>query len=281
MIIDAHQHFWNFNPVRHDWIDESMKAIQKDFMPPDLQPILEGLSIDGCVSVQVDQTEDETRFLLELAGQYPFIRAVVGWVDLRAANIGERLDYFSGFVKLAGFRHILQAEAPERMLDSDFLRGIKALKGHGFTYDILIYPRHLDTATELVRKFPDQKFIVDHLAKPNIKDGDFDTWAKRFKELGKAENVCCKVSGLVTEADWENWHPDELKPCLDFAFEIFGAKRLLFGSDWPVCLLAGSYKQVYSVIADYLAFFSEDERRDVLGNNAIRFYGIDKEPGLM
>lgn len=275
MIIDAHQHFWKFDPVKDTWIDESMKPIRKDFMPPDLQPILDDLRIDGCVSVQVDQTEDETRFLLELADEYPFIKAVVGWVDLRADNIEERIDYFSGFGKLAGFRHILQAEEPERMLEPPFLRGIEALQDYDFTYDILVYPRHLTAVTELVRKFPDQKFVVDHLAKPNIKEGAFGPWAQRIRELGKAENVYCKVSGLVTEADWKNWSPNELNPYLDFAFEIFGAERLLYGSDWPVCLLAGSYKQVYSLMSDYLASFSSDEKQDVFGKNTLRFYGID------
>jgi len=275
MIIDSHQHFWKYEPARHAWIDDKMKAIQKDFMPRNLRPVLDELRIDGCVSVQVDQREEETRFLLELAEEYPFIKAVVGWVDLRADNIEERLEYFSGFDNLAGFRHILQAEEPERMLETDFFRGINALHKYGFTYDILIFPRHLAAATELVRKFPDQKFVVDHLAKPNIRDGAFEQWSHKFRELGKADNVWCKASGLVTEADWGNWNPDGMMPYLDFAFEIFGTKRLLFGSDWPVCLLAGSYEQVYSLLADYMANFSDDERRDVLGSNALRFYEID------
>lgn len=275
MIIDAHQHFWKYDPVRYAWIDENMQAIRKDFLPADLKPIFDKRNIDGCVAVQADQSEQETRFLLNLAKEHPFIKAVVGWVDLRANNIDQRLDHFSGFNNLAGFRHILQAEDPESMLEPNFLRGIKALQKHGFTYDILIYPRHLDAAIDLVRQFPEQKFVVDHMAKPNIKEGEFDSWAKKFGELAVVDNVWCKVSGLLTEADPDSWKPDDLRPYLDFTFEKFGAKRLFYGSDWPVCLLAGSYTQVFELIEDYLAAFSDDEKRDVMGKNSLGFYGID------
>jgi L-fuconolactonase len=275
MIIDAHQHFWEYDPVRYAWIDDSMQAIRKDFMPEDLKPIFDEQNIDGCVAVQADQSEEETLFLLNLAEQHLFVKAVVGWVDLRATNIEERLDHFSGYKNLAGFRHIQQAEEPDKMLEPNFLRGIGALQNHGFTYDILIYPRHLDAALELVRQFPEQKFVVDHMAKPNIKEGEFDSWAQKFGDLAGMDNVWCKVSGLITEADRDTWSPEELRPYLDFTFEKFGTKRLLYGSDWPVCLLAGSYKQVYELIEDYLAAFSDDEKRDVLGKNALGFYGID------
>lgn len=280
MIIDSHQHFWIFDPVRDAWIDESMQKIRRDFLPSDLKPIYDQLGIDGCISVQADQSEDETHFLLEQADENPFIKGVVGWVDLRAGNIDERLEYFAGYEKLAGFRHILQAEEPERMLEKDFLRGINALKNYGFTYDILIYPHHLDAAFELVKRFPGQKFIVDHMAKPEIKKKEFKSWSEKFVKLSQFENVWCKVSGLITEADHENWTPGDLKPYLDFAFEAFGSKRLVYGSDWPVCLLAGSYKEVYSTVTEYLSDFTDDEKRDVLGRNAIGFYDIDEsKPG--
>ncbi len=275
MIIDAHQHFWKYDPVRDAWMDESMQAIRKDFLPSDLKPIFDQHNIDGCVAVQADQSEEETRFLLNLAEQHPFVKAVVGWVDLQADNMEERLEHFSGYKNLVGFRHILQAEDPEKMLEPNFLRGIGALLNFGFTFDILIYPRHLDAAIELVRQFTEQKFVVDHMAKPNIKKGDFDSWAPKFEDLAGMDNVWCKISGLITEADWNSWSPDELRPYLDFTFEKFGTKRLLYGSDWPVCLLAGSYKQVYELIEDYLAAFSDDEKRDVMGENALEFYGID------
>lgn len=275
MIIDAHQHFWKYDPVTHAWIDDGMKAIRRDYLPSDLQPHLEEHGIDGCVAVQADQTEDETLFLLDLAENYPFIKAVVGWIDLWSDNLEERLANLSGFQKLAGFRHILQAEEPERMLEPSFLRGIGTLQKYKYTYDILIYPRHLDAALNLVRRFPDQKFVVDHLAKPSINDRVFEPWQSKMKELAQSENVSCKISGMVTEADWQNWTPEDLRPYMDFIFGIFGTKRLLFGSDWPVCLLAGSYGEVYSVIENYMAGFSADEKQDVLGNNAEKFYDID------
>lgn len=276
MIIDAHQHFWNFDPVRDDWIDESMGEIRKDFLPSDLKPKYDKLGIDGCISVQADPSEDETLFLLELADKNTFIKGVVGWVDLRSRNLVERLEYFSRFEKLSGFRHILQAEAPEKMLEKNFLQGIDVLKRYGFTYDILIYPYHLDAAIELVTKFPEQKFVVDHMAKPNIKEGKLRTWAEKMDELAKAGNAWCKVSGLVTEADHQKWHPDDLKPYLDVAFKAFGSRRLLYGSDWPVCLLAATYEQVYSSLTEYLSGFREEEKKDVMGKNAMRFYGIDE-----
>jgi L-fuconolactonase len=274
MIIDAHQHFWKFDPVRDAWIDESMAIIRRDFLPPELKAIYHTVGVDGCVSVQADQSEDETRYLLRLADEYSFIKAVVGWVDFRAGDIEDRLGYFSEFGKLAGFRSILQAEEPERMLEPQFIRGIKSLAAYNFTYDILIYPRHLDAAIELVRQCPGQPFVLDHLAKPDIKNSVFEPWGTKMRELAGAENVMCKVSGLITEADWNNWKAEDMKPYLDHIFDIFGTKRLMFGSDWPVCLLAGSYERTHSIITDYLREFSEDDRHDVLGSNAARFYRI-------
>jgi L-fuconolactonase len=279
MRIDAHQHFWLYDPVRDAWIDETMQTIRKDFMPEDLEPLLREQNMDGCVTVQVDQSENETLFMLDLAVKYPFIKSVVGWVDLRADDIADRLGHFSEYEKLAGFRHILQAEEPERMLEPEFLRGINALKEFDFTYDILIYPEHLDAALELAGRFPDQKFVIDHMAKPEIRNGKFESWAKKMKEFAGFENVWCKVSGLITEADWENWTPEQLKPYLDHVFESFGTKRLMFGSDWPVCLLAGSYVQVHLIIREYLEGFSDLEKEDVYGNNAISFYNINENSG--
>jgi L-fuconolactonase len=275
MIIDAHQHFWQFDPVRDKWIDDTMRILQRDFLPQDLKNIYENLGIDGCIPVQADQSENETIFLLELANKYSFIKTVVGWVDLRSDNIEERLDFFSAYKKLAGFRHILQAEDMGRMLESSFLRGIEALGKYNFTYDILIYPRHLEAAIELVKRFPDQKFVIDHMAKPAINKGTLEPWTMKMNELAGFENVYCKVSGLVTEADWKNWKPEDLKPYLDHVFDVFGTGRLLFGSDWPVCLLAGNYEQIYTIITAYLREFSDDERHDVMGHNAMDFYGID------
>jgi L-fuconolactonase len=274
MVIDSHQHFWKYDPETHAWIDDNMQVIRRDFLPPDLHPHLDEYSIDGCVAVQADQSEVETRFLLELAENYPFIKAVVGWIDLWSDNLEDRLDHFSGYQKLSGFRHILQAEEPERMLEPVFYRGMDALQKYGYAYDILIYPKHLDAALKLVQTFPDQKFVIDHLAKPHIKDQIYEPWKSKMQEISEFGNVWCKISGMVTEAHWNNWKPDDLHPYMDFIFGIFGTKRLLFGSDWPVCLLAASYGDVWSVVKNYLEGFSEDEQGDVLGRNAAEFYGF-------
>jgi L-fuconolactonase len=276
MIIDAHQHFWQYDPVRHAWIDDTMQRIRRDFLPPELESIYRSIGVDGCVAVEADQSENETRYLLGLADEYSFIKAVVGWVDLRAdlRTLEERLEFFSGFTRLAGFRYLLQAEEPERMLESSFIRGIGALKKFGYTFDLLIYPRHLDAALKLVRRFPDQPFVVDHLAKPDIKKNVMEPWTSRIRMLGEMDNVWCKVSGMVTEADWNRWETEDLLPWLDHVFVVFGTQRLMFGSDWPVCLLAGTYERVYSAVANYVDSLSGEERRNVMGLNAARFYSI-------
>lgn len=275
MTIDAHQHFWKFDPLRDAWIDDSMRILQRDFLPPELKQILAENGVDGCIAVQADQSETETFFLLDLAAQYDFIKGVVGWVDLRAENIGERLGYFAQFPKLKGFRHILQGEADVNfMLRPAFRRGISLLEKHGFTYDILVFPQQMGAALELAKSFPNQKFVIDHLAKPYIKDGFFEGWAVLTRELARCHNMWCKVSGLVTEADWTRWKYEDFVPCLDLVFESFGPRRLLFGSDWPVCLLGGSYRQVKGIADRYLKPFSAQEQAQVLGKNALDFYNI-------
>ena len=204
--IDSHQHFWKYDPVKDAWINDDMKVIQRDFMPEDLEPLLHENGIDGCIAVQADQSEAETHFLLELAQNNDFVKGVVGWVDLRIPDLKSRLDYFSQFKKLKGFRHIVQAEPEDDfLLKDDFCNGIAQLEQYNFTYDILILPKHLPYAVELVKRFPNQKFVIDHLAKPNFKQNDFSDWKKGIIVLAKCENVYCKVSGLVTEADWNNW----------------------------------------------------------------------------
>ena len=253
MIIDSHQHYWIYNPVRDAWIDESMKILRKDFLPEHLSPILKELSISGTIAVQADQSEEETKFLLDLAEKNNWILGVVGWVDLQSKNIEERLEYFSNFKKLKGFRHIVQAEPDEKfLLNENFQNGIDLLKEYNFTYDILIYPKQLPAAIKFVQKNPDQKFILDHIAKPNIKRKEIKHWASQIKELANYPNVYCKLSGIITEANHQNWKADDIYPYLDVVFEAFGSNRLTFGSDWPVCLLAGSYKQVLNLIEGYL-----------------------------
>lgn len=273
MVIDAHQHFWKFDPVRDSWIDDNMKILQRDFLPPELKTVFAENGVDGCIAVQADQSEAETQFLLERAALFDFIRGVVGWVDLRAENIADRLAYFRQFSKIKGFRHIVQGEADVNfMLRPAFKRGIAQLEKFGFTYDILIFPHQMGAALELVRAFPNQKFVIDHLAKPYIKDGFFDSWAVLLRELGRCDNVWCKVSGLVTEADWAHWQYEQFVPYLDRVFEAFGSDRLMYGSDWPVCLLGGSYGRVKGVLGQYLEPFSKQEKDKIWGENARVFY---------
>jgi L-fuconolactonase len=273
--IDSHQHFWKFDPVRDSWIDESMSVIQYDFLPEDLKPILDKFDIDGCVAVQADQSETETGFLLNLAKNHDFVKGVVGWVDLQADNIKERLDYYSHHAKIKGFRHVLQGE-PDRalMLNPQFMAGIDALKGHDYTYDILIYPDQLGYTQQFVKAFPDQRFVIDHIAKPDIKNKNIEKWAKGIKAIAKYGNVWCKVSGMITEADWQNWVLIDFKPYLDVIFGTFGPKRVMFGSDWPVCNVAGGYNQMLSVVQHYVSKLSVDEQTRFWGLNAVEFYKL-------
>lgn len=274
MTVDAHQHFWQFDPVRDAWISAEMAVLRRDFLPADLAPVLRQNGIGGCVAVQADQSEAETHFLLELAEQHDFIRAVVGWVDLRADDIETRLQHWRKFPKLRGFRHILQGEKPAFMLDPAFLRGIGFLGKHGFTYDILVFPRHLRAVRLFLQKFENQKFILDHIAKPYIRRGLIVQWRKDIGALARQENLWCKVSGLVTEADWKGWRPNDFRPYLDVVFEAFGSRRVVYGSDWPVCLLAADYAGQKALLEDYLASFSPAEKAAFWGENGKSFYMI-------
>jgi L-fuconolactonase len=273
--IDAHQHFWIFDPVRDSWINDEMLVIKRDFLPTDLLPVLQQHGIDGCVAVQADQSEKETQFLLEMAAANPFVKGVVGWVDLQAGNLDERLEYFKQFDKLKGFRHILQSEPDEQyMLRPRFQQGIAALQKQGYTYDILIYPQHLPYAKTLTAAFPDQKFVVDHLAKPHIKDQDIANWQKDIRALAEQPNVHCKISGMLTEASWNSWKPEDFTPYLDVVFNAFGINRVMFGSDWPVCLLAGGYEGTMQVVNNYCSKLSPTEQTLFWGENATQFYNL-------
>ena len=275
MWIDAHQHFWRYNPDEFGWIDNSMSAIRRDFLPTDLKPELEGAGFHGCIAVQARQTLQETRWLLELASSSPHVLGVVGWVDLGSPEVRSQLRSFAGNHKLVGIRHIVQGEPDERfMLRKDFLRGIATLEEFNLAYDILIYPKHLPVAAEFVRQFPRHRFVLDHLAKPFIKAGTIEPWAAGIHNLARFPNVFCKLSGMVTEADWKNWKPEHMKPYLDLAFASFGAERLMIGSDWPVCTVAGSYSQTMNVVLDYLGKYSSDVREAILGGNAARFWNL-------
>jgi L-fuconolactonase len=273
--IDAHQHFWQFDPVRDAWITDNMSAIRRNFLPSDLQPVLKENGIDGCIAVQASQSEQENAFLLNLAEQHDFIKGVVGWVDLRAKNVEQRLQYYQQFKLMKGFRHILQSESNRvLMLEPDFKKGIGLLQKYGFTYDILILPDQLKYIGRLVKEFPEQKFVLDHLAKPNIKENKFDTWAAEIDLLARYDNIYCKASGMVTEADWKKWAPEHFTRYLDIIFESFGTKRVMFGSDWPVCQLAATYGQVKDIVYNYTQRFSADDRKRVFGGNAMAFYNL-------
>ncbi|WP_026727646.1 amidohydrolase family protein [Flavobacterium denitrificans] len=275
MKIDSHQHFWKYDPVKDAWITDEMKVIKRDFLPADLEPILFENQFGGCVAVQADQSEEETFFLLDLAKDNPFIKGVVGWIDLCDANIEERLGYYAQFEKLKGFRHIIQAEADiDFMLQPKFQRGISQLAKHNFTYDILIFPKHLENAAKLVANFPEQKFVIDHLAKPDFKNKEFTDWENGIRAIAKFPNVMCKVSGLVTEADWNNWTATDFMSCLDVVTEVFGIERLMFGSDWPVSLLAASYAESCEIVEDYFSKFSKTDQDKFWSENAFNFYHL-------
>lgn len=252
-----------------------MSVLKRDFLPEQLLPELASNGIDASIAVQADQSERETLFLLDCAAQHPEIAGVVGWVDLRSTNLPERLAFFSQFKKLRGFRHIVQSEADDRfLLRKDFCCGIECLHDFGFTYDILIYPKQLAVACEFVGRFAEQPFVIDHLAKPLIRDRTMEPWRSQIRTIAAHPNVYCKLSGLITEADWRNWSADDCRPYLDIVFEAFGPDRLMFGSDWPVCLLAGTYQRVKSLIGDYTQNLTAEDRAKIFGANAARFYGL-------
>jgi len=274
--IDAHQHFWQFDPVRDSWITQDMSVIRRDFLPADLWPLLQRNEIDGSVLVQTCQDEADNEFMLKLAAENDFIKGVVGWVDLRAENIEERLKYYrDNHPKMKGFRHVLQAEPDEQfMLREDFKRGIALLHQYGFTYDILIYPRHIKYASELVAEFPDQMFVVDHLAKPYIKMKEIGQWQREMEYLAYYRNVYCKVSGMLTEADWYGWRTEDFTPYLDVVFKAFGTQRVMYGSDWPVCTLAGGYNRALEILQIYASRYAQDEQELFFGGNAVSFYNL-------
>ncbi|HCW08766.1 MAG TPA: amidohydrolase [Cytophagales bacterium] len=275
MVIDSHQHFWKYDPIRDAWINDEMPQLKKDFLPIDLQPLLTKNKIDGCVAIQADQSENETEFLLELAVKNSSIEGVVGWINLSAPNVEEKLNYFSKFKKLKGFRHIVQAEPDDRfMLRPDFMNGIRLLKKFNFTYDVLIYPKQFPAAIELVNLFPDHKFVIDHLAKPNIKNKEINSWKQYMNNMAQNKNVYCKISGMTTEANWKNWKASEFTPYLDVVFESFGVDRIMYGSDWPVCLLAATYEQQLKIIQDYIQSLTNENQFKVMGKNAKDFYNL-------
>jgi L-fuconolactonase len=276
MKIDAHQHFWKYDQVKHAWITDEMKLIRRDFPPNDLFPLLQELKIDGTVALQADETWRETEYLLDLADQYSWIKAVVGWVNVAGKDLEEYLDHASSLPKLKGFREILQAQSPEYILRPEFVKGIQKLGKLDFTYDILIFPEHLDASLQLVSKCPDQLFVIDHLAKPNIKTGEWKEWRKKMALLAERELVYCKLSGMITEADLKKWNYEDILPYMEIALDLFGPQKLMFGSDWPVCLVAGEYERVWETVNQFTDALSAGEKERIFGGTAQEFYRISE-----
>ncbi len=267
--IDSHQHFWRYSPAEHVWMDDRMGVLKRDYLPEELSPLLAAIGFDGTIAVQARQNLEETRWLLELAGRFPFIKGVVGWVDLRSPELRKQL---AAFPKLVGVRHVVHDEPDDEfMLRPDFRRGIAQLRDFGLTYDLLLFPRHLPVAVQLVEEFPEQPFVLDHIAKPRIAEGLLSPWQEDLRRLARFPNVWCKLSGLVTEAKWKQWRPDEFRRYLDIVFDAFGPDRLMIGSDWPVCMLSGDYASTMNIVIDYL---SPGDRDGVLGGNCARFYKL-------
>lgn len=275
MRIDTHQHFWLFDPVKDAWITDEMSVIQRNFLPNDISGTLKQLGFDGVVAVQADQSLRETAFLLELSQVYALIKGIVGWVDLRSENVEEHLQNFSKHKVIKGFRHIVEAEDdPDFLHRDEFLRGIAALTKYKYTYDLLLRPSHYQSSLKCVAANPDQAFVLDHIAKPPIKSQEFTEWASYIEQLASYPNVHCKISGLGTEADWKHWKLDHFTEYLDHVIQCFGKERLMFGSDWPVCLLAGSYEDALKIVEYRLGNFTEQELKGFWGDNAVKFYGL-------
>ena len=273
--VDAHQHFWEYNPKDYGWIGPEMAILKKDHLPEDLASLLNLAGMGGTVAVQARQTIEETDWLLALADRHPPILGVVGWLDLCGPDLLWQIERFSAHPKFRGVRHVVQDEPDDEfMLRPGFCQGIRTLQTFGLTYDILIFPRHLPVACQLVSQFPDQPFVLDHIAKPWIKDRKMEPWASDIQDLASFPNVMCKISGMVTEADWQRWQPTDLKPYLDVVFEAFGPQRLMFGSDWPVCTVAGTYADIVGFVQDYVDSLSADEQSAVWGETAQEFYGL-------
>ena len=273
--IDSHQHFWNYSAAEYPWIGEGMERLARDYLPTDLQTVAAPEGIGGSVAVQARQSLTESRWLLALADRHPFIRGVVGWVDLRSDRVADELAELAPHEKFVGVRHVVQDEPdPRFLLGEAFVRGLAQLPRFGLTYDLLLYPQQLPAAVELVGRLPEQPFVLDHLAKPRIKAGEIDGWRKDIEALARHANVCCKLSGMVTEAAWRRWKRADFRPYLDVALAAFGPERLMFGSDWPVCLLSGDYAEVAGIVGDFIATLSPAEQDHIWSGTAKRFYGL-------
>lgn len=277
MRIDAHQHFWNYSAAEYPWIGPGMERLARSYLPTDLAPLIAAEGIDGTVAVQARQSLEESRWLLELAAAHPLVKGVVGWVDLRSDRVGDELHALAANPKFVGVRHVVQDEPdPRFLLGEEFGRGLRQLHQHGLTYDLLLFPQQLSAATELVGTLPEQPFVVDHLAKPRIAVGGLAEWSRDIRAIARHANVYCKVSGMVTEAAWRGWKQADFTPYLDTVLEAFGLERLMVGSDWPVCLLAGEYADVVEIPHAYFSRLSASEQAMIHGGTAARFYGLER-----
>jgi len=254
-----------------------MEVLRRDYLPDELEPLLKAIGFDGTIAVQARQMLEETEWLLKLADERDFIKGVVGWVDLRSPELHGQLERYAKHPKLAGVRHVLHDEPDDRfMLLPEFRRGIAQLREFGLTYDLLLFPKHLPIAVELVAEFPSQPFVLDHIAKPVIREGQLSPWREDLMRLAQFPNVLCKLSGMVTEAKWKQWRPEDFHRYLDIVVEAFGADRVMTGSDWPVCTLSGDYVSTMNLVIDYVRQFPAEVREGILGGNCARFYGINQ-----
>lgn len=273
-ILDSHQHFWKFEPTRDQWISDDMATLRRDFLPLELQSHFFSSNIMGTITVQADQSDLETEFLLHLSTHHPFIKGIVGWVDIMHPDLPFKLEQYRAFPILKGFRHILQSESPEFMLQSSFIKGLQILADFGYTYDLLIYPSHLSTAKQLIQQLPSLRVVIDHLAKPAIKSKMYKRWEQEIAELASFNQVYCKISGMVTEADWKCWKYEDFIPVMNTVVTNFGTSRIMLGSDWPVCLLAATYHDCIQIGRRFFSNYSIDEQTAIFYRNAAHFYGI-------
>jgi L-fuconolactonase len=274
--IDTHTHLWRYRPDAYPWIDRQRRAIARDFLPEDLEPLIRSVGIDAALLVQAQHSAGETEWLLDIAEAVPFVAGVIGWVDLCAEGVAEELDALTRRPQLVGIRHIVHDEPDDRfMLREDFRRGLRQLAARGLTYDLLLFPRHLPVALELVAEFPEQTFVLDHLGKPDIRKGFRQPWHSGLEQLARFPRVYAKISGLVTEADWKTWTPDALRPYIQAAYDCFGPERLMVGSDWPVCTLAGNYRRTMGVALEFVSRLRVSDADAILGGNATRVWGLN------
>lgn len=273
--LDTHQHFWKYHPKKQPWISQDMATIQHDFMPEDLQPLLNKSGVSGCIAVQVDENETENDFLLSLAKENELIKGVIGWVDFLADDIYDKVAYYNDMKLMKGFRYMLQGKKQrDLILSNEFIRGVFAMNNYDLVYELLVLPDQLNYVDQFVKHFPEQLFVLNHLAKPLIKTGEIAQWTSAISSLAKHENIYCKVSGMVTEADWTNWSYNDLAPYMDVVFSSFGIDRVMFGSDWPVCNLAGDYQKTMAVPAQWVSNLSANEQEKFWSGNAIKCYQL-------